>query len=44
MSEAWAGGIAEMAVAQNEGFYDSEIESARSVAPTTLGDWARGHI
>jgi uncharacterized protein YbjT (DUF2867 family) len=40
MSDAWAGGIAEMAEAQNQGFYDSEIEAARGVAPTTLGDWA----
>lgn len=40
MSEAWAGGIAEMAVAQNEGFYDSEIDAARGVAPTTVADWA----
>jgi uncharacterized protein YbjT (DUF2867 family) len=43
MSDAWADGIAEMAVAQNEGFYDAEIEAARGVAPTTLGNWARGH-
>ncbi len=40
MSEAWAGGIAEMAVAQNEGFYDSEIEAGRGVAPTTLREWS----
>lgn len=40
MSDAWAGGIAEMAEAQNQGFYDSEIETARGVAPTTLADWA----
>jgi uncharacterized protein YbjT (DUF2867 family) len=44
MSDAWAGGIAEMAEAQNQGFYGSEIEAARGVAPTTLGNWARGHI
>jgi uncharacterized protein YbjT (DUF2867 family) len=44
LSDAWAGGIAEMAEAQNQGFYDSEIESARGVAPTTLGDWAGAHI
>jgi uncharacterized protein YbjT (DUF2867 family) len=40
MSEAWAGGIAEMAVAQNDGFYDGEAEEARGVAPTTLADWS----
>jgi uncharacterized protein YbjT (DUF2867 family) len=40
MSDAWAGGIAEMAEAQNQGFYDSEVEAARGVAPTTLSKWA----
>jgi uncharacterized protein YbjT (DUF2867 family) len=44
MSDAWASGIAEMAKAQNQGFYDSEIDAGRGVAPTTLGDWARAHI
>jgi uncharacterized protein YbjT (DUF2867 family) len=40
MSDAWAGGIAEMAVAQNDGYYEPEIDAARGVAPTTLADWA----
>jgi uncharacterized protein YbjT (DUF2867 family) len=39
MSDAWAGGIAEMAEAQNQGFYDSEVEAARGLAPTTLSAW-----
>ena len=39
MSAAWADGIAEMAVAQNAGFYDSEIDEARGKAPTTLAQW-----
>jgi uncharacterized protein YbjT (DUF2867 family) len=39
MGPAWATGIAEMAVAQNTGFYDSEIDAARSKAPTTLAEW-----
>jgi uncharacterized protein YbjT (DUF2867 family) len=39
MGPAWADGIAEMAVAQNAGFYDSEIDAARGKTPTTLAEW-----
>lgn len=39
LSEAWADGIVEMAVAQNAGFYDDEIEPARGRCPTTLAEW-----
>jgi uncharacterized protein YbjT (DUF2867 family) len=39
MGAAWADGIAEMAVAQNAGFYDSEIDEARGKTPTTLAQW-----
>jgi uncharacterized protein YbjT (DUF2867 family) len=39
MSAAWADGIAEMAVAQNAGFYDDEIAEARGKTPTTLAEW-----
>ena len=31
--------MAEMANAQNAGFYDSEIDSARGRCPTTLAAW-----
>ena len=40
VSEAWATGLAEMAVAQNAGSYDSEVDPARGVAPTTLAEWS----
>ncbi len=40
LSDAWAEGLEKMAVAQNEGFYDGEIEIARGVGPTTLADWS----
>lgn len=39
MGAAWANGIVEMAVAQNAGFYDSEIDDARGKTPTTLAAW-----
>jgi uncharacterized protein YbjT (DUF2867 family) len=39
LSAASAGGIVDMAVAQNAGFYDAELEDARGVAPTTLREW-----
>jgi uncharacterized protein YbjT (DUF2867 family) len=39
LGAAWAEGLAEMAVAQNAGFYDPEIDAARSKAPTTLASW-----
>lgn len=39
MSPAWADGLVDMAVAQNAGFYDSEMEAGRGVAPTDFGQW-----
>jgi uncharacterized protein YbjT (DUF2867 family) len=39
LSDAWADGLEKMAVAQNEGFYDGEIEAARGVGPTALAGW-----
>lgn len=39
LSDAWAAGLVEMAIAQNAGFYDSDLDAARAAAPTTLATW-----
>ena len=44
LSDAWADGIVEMANAQNAGFYDAEIDSARGRCPTTLAEWAEAQL
>jgi uncharacterized protein YbjT (DUF2867 family) len=44
LSGAWADGLVEMAVAQNAGFYDSELDAARGAAPTTLASWCAEHL
>jgi uncharacterized protein YbjT (DUF2867 family) len=39
LSDAWADGLVEMALAQNAGFYDPEMDTARGIARTTLAAW-----
>ncbi|GGN96070.1 hypothetical protein GCM10011610_60730 [Nocardia rhizosphaerihabitans] len=41
MSEAWAQGLADMAIAQNAGIYDAEQKSLTSPAPTDFRQWCR---
>jgi uncharacterized protein YbjT (DUF2867 family) len=39
MSDAWAQGLVDMAIAQNEGIYDAEQRALRSAAPTGFRQW-----
>ncbi|MFE7720705.1 hypothetical protein ACFU44_16870 [Nocardia rhizosphaerihabitans] len=39
MSEAWAQGLADMAIAQNAGIYGAERKSLTSPAPTDFRQW-----
>jgi hypothetical protein len=41
MSEAWAQGMVDMAVAQNDGIYDKEWEALLSPAPTSFRQWCQ---
>lgn len=39
LSPTWSGGLEQMAVAQNAGFYEPDIDPARGACPTTLAAW-----
>jgi uncharacterized protein YbjT (DUF2867 family) len=39
LSPAWSTGLTAMAEAQNAGFYDLDLDTARGIGPTTLRDW-----
>ncbi|MFD7984229.1 NAD(P)H-binding protein [Kitasatospora indigofera] len=41
MSEAWAQGLVDMAVAQSNGIYDAEQQALATPAPTTFRQWCQ---
>lgn len=44
MTDAWAQGLVDMAVAQNNGVYDAELRTAPSVARTSFQQWCEEEL